>query len=94
MADNTDVEGFLTALRERAPEAPAGMSALVLGAGGAARAVVYALLSAGAARVSRSGTAIRSGPRQLVSDLAAACRGTPLCRAPSSALDGLDRTCS
>jgi shikimate dehydrogenase len=50
-ADNTDVEGFLAALRERAPEAPAGMKALVLGAGGAARAVVYALLEAGAARV-------------------------------------------
>ena len=50
-ADNTDVEGFLTALRERAPEAPAGMRALVLGAGGAGRAVVYALLAARAARV-------------------------------------------
>ena len=50
-ADNTDVPGFLAALRERAPEAPAGMRALVLGAGGAARAVVYALLEAGAARV-------------------------------------------
>jgi shikimate dehydrogenase len=50
-ADNTDVEGFLTALRERNPAAPAGMNALVLGAGGAGRGVVYALLSAGAARV-------------------------------------------
>ena len=50
-ADNTDVEGFLAALRERAPGAPAGLRALVLGAGGAARAVVYALLEAGAARV-------------------------------------------
>ena len=50
-ADNTDVEGFLAALRERMPGAPAGMAALVLGAGGAARAVVYALLEAGAARV-------------------------------------------
>jgi shikimate dehydrogenase len=50
-ADNTDVEGFLDALRERVPDAPAGMRALVLGAGGAARAVVHALLSAGAARV-------------------------------------------
>ena len=50
-ADNTDVEGFLTALREHAPEAPAGMKALVLGAGGAGRAVVYALLEAGAAGV-------------------------------------------
>lgn len=50
-ADNTDVAGFLTALRERAPAAPAGMRALVLGAGGAGRAVVYALLSAGTAAV-------------------------------------------
>jgi shikimate dehydrogenase len=50
-ADNTDVPGFLAALRERAPEAPAGMEALVLGAGGAGRGVVYALLEAGAARV-------------------------------------------
>jgi shikimate dehydrogenase len=49
--DNTDVEGVLAALRERAPGAPAGMRALVLGAGGAARAAVYALLSAGTARV-------------------------------------------
>src|SRR5919198_4613945 len=51
VADNTDAEGFLTALRERAPEAPAGMRALVLGAGGAARAVVYALVREGAAAV-------------------------------------------
>jgi len=50
-ADNTDVEGFLAALREQVPGAPAGMEALVLGAGGAGRAVVYALLSAGAARL-------------------------------------------
>jgi shikimate dehydrogenase len=50
-ADNTDVEGFLTALRERAPEAPSGMRALVLGAGGAGRAVVFALLHADAGEV-------------------------------------------
>jgi shikimate dehydrogenase len=50
--ENTDVAGFLTALQERAPEAPRGMSALVLGAGGAARAVVYGLLEAGAERIS------------------------------------------
>jgi shikimate dehydrogenase len=50
-AHNTDVEGFLGALRERVPEAPAGMEATVLGAGGAARAAVFALLSAKAARV-------------------------------------------
>jgi shikimate dehydrogenase len=50
-AENTDVEGFLAALHERAPHAPAGMETLVLGAGGAARAVVYGLIQAGAARV-------------------------------------------
>jgi shikimate dehydrogenase len=50
-ADNTDVEGFLAALREHVPGAPQGLEATVLGAGGAARAVVYALLQAGASRV-------------------------------------------
>ena len=43
-ADNTDVPGLLEAL----PVDPAGLSALVLGAGGSARAAVYALRSAGA----------------------------------------------
>ena len=43
---NTDVDGFLAALRE-AGFAPAGGRALVLGAGGAARAVVYGLLWSG-----------------------------------------------
>ena len=46
---NTDAEGFVRALREAGgdPEAPA----LVLGAGGAARAVVAALVQAGARQV-------------------------------------------
>ncbi|MFN8159758.1 MAG: shikimate dehydrogenase [Solirubrobacterales bacterium] len=43
-ADNTDAEGFLAAL----PEPPGGVAALVLGAGGAARAVVWALHREGA----------------------------------------------
>ena len=43
-ADNTDGHGFLTAL----PRAPGGGRALVLGAGGAARAVVWALGREGA----------------------------------------------
>ena len=49
-ADNTDGEGFLAALRAGAPgwRAEAG-PALVLGAGGAARAVVDALVREGAA---------------------------------------------
>jgi shikimate dehydrogenase len=43
-ADNTDVTGFLSAL----PESVYDRSALVLGAGGSARAVVYGLRQAGA----------------------------------------------
>jgi shikimate dehydrogenase len=46
-ADNTDVTGLLEAL----PVDPAGLTALVLGAGGAARAAVYGLRRAGAADV-------------------------------------------
>jgi len=47
-ADNTDAEGFLRALDEQAPVDLEGRSALVIGAGGAARAVVHALRSRGA----------------------------------------------
>ena len=43
-ADNTDAAGFMDALGDP----PAGRAALVLGAGGAARAVVWALREAGA----------------------------------------------
>lgn len=43
-ADNTDAPGLIDAL----PFDPAGRSALVLGAGGTARAAVWALLAAGA----------------------------------------------
>jgi shikimate dehydrogenase len=43
-ADNTDAPGLLAAL----PSSPRGERALVLGAGGAARAVVWALLGEGA----------------------------------------------
>jgi shikimate dehydrogenase len=46
-ADNTDVPGLLEAL----PVDPAGMTALVRGAGGAAPAAVYALRAAGASDV-------------------------------------------
>ena len=46
-ADNTDAGGFLDALEN----SPKGRSALVLGAGGAARAVAWALREAGAGEV-------------------------------------------
>ncbi|HXE99141.1 MAG TPA: shikimate dehydrogenase [Solirubrobacterales bacterium] len=44
VAENTDAQGFLESL----PEPPAGKSALVLGAGGSARAVAWALVTEGA----------------------------------------------
>jgi len=47
-AENTDAPGLIAAL----PVAAAGCTALVLGAGGSARAAVYALLDAGARDVS------------------------------------------
>ena len=46
---NTDSPGFLRALTELGGFEPAGKSALVFGAGGAARAIVHALKSAGVA---------------------------------------------
>ena len=48
---NTDITGFLDALRQDGGFDPGGARAVVLGAGGAARAVVYALLQAGAASI-------------------------------------------
>jgi shikimate dehydrogenase len=48
---NTDGPGFLAGLHAAAEFAPAGRSCVVLGAGGAARAVVLALARAGAAEV-------------------------------------------
>ena len=49
---NTDVDGFLRALREDAGFEANGCRALVVGAGGAARAVAVALIEVGAASVS------------------------------------------
>lgn len=48
--DNTDVEGVRAAVAELIGS-PAGARVLLLGAGGAARAVAFAMLEAGAARV-------------------------------------------
>lgn len=49
--DNTDVGGFLDALAHHFGLEPVGARVLVLGAGGAARAVAYACRTAGAAGV-------------------------------------------
>src|SRR4051794_13123967 len=51
VGDSTDGEGFVNALRQDAGVEPAGMRFLVVGAGGAARAVVKAVADAGATEV-------------------------------------------
>ncbi len=63
---NTDAAGFIGALREGGFE-PEGAAALVLGAGGAARAVVHALLSAGCRVAIHNRTAETA--RRLVAEL-------------------------
>jgi shikimate dehydrogenase len=51
-ADNTDGSGFVANLRQHAPQwAPASGPAVVLGAGGGARAVVAALIEVGAPEI-------------------------------------------
>ncbi len=49
---NTDVQGLLTSLRRDAGFDPSGKKAVLLGAGGAAQAVAFALVSAGISKLS------------------------------------------
>ncbi len=65
-ADNTDAPGLIEAIP--AAHHPRGRTALVLGAGGAARAAVYALLQAGAADVAVHNRS-RERAERLVADL-------------------------
>jgi shikimate dehydrogenase len=67
LGHNTDAGGFLTAL-DAAGFRPAGRRALLLGAGGAARAVAYALASAGCQVSIHNRTPQRA--RRLAADLA------------------------
>lgn len=72
---NTDGEGFLRALLEAGMD-PAGKTVLVLGAGGAAKAVVHKLIQGGAAGVvAANRTAARAETlcRQVGSDRLLAC---------------------
>jgi shikimate dehydrogenase len=74
---NTDVVGFLRALRDDAGLDPQGEVVVVLGAGGAARACVAALLDAGAAEVrvanrslaNAEAVAARAGDRVRATDI-------------------------
>lgn len=70
-AENTDAEGFLRSL----PGSPADKRALVLGAGGAARAVVWALLREGAEVEVWNRTELRS--RNLCEELGGRVVGMP-----------------
>lgn len=76
-ADNTDGYGFLANLRQSAPDwRPDAAPALVLGAGGAARAIIVALLDAGVpqirlcnrTRTRAEGLAREFGPNVVVRD--------------------------
>lgn len=71
IGDSTDGEGFVNALRQDAGVEPEGKRFLVVGAGGAARAVVKAVADAGAAevivaarRAERGGTCARLAGRR------------------------------
>ncbi len=50
-ADNTDAHGFVANLDDRAPDWRKGSAAVVIGAGGASRAVLYALIEAGLGKI-------------------------------------------
>jgi shikimate dehydrogenase len=75
LADNTDGPGFLECLRAEGAERLLQREALVLGAGGSARAVVWALLTAGCPRVrvanrsrTRADALVRAAPGRVVSE--------------------------
>lgn len=76
-ADNTDAPGLIAAL----PETVFGRSALVLGAGGSARAAVWALLGAGAADV-----AVWNRTAERAERLCAEIGGRPVRDAPAADL--------
>jgi shikimate dehydrogenase len=80
---NTDAAGFLAALRQAGFE-PAGRQALILGAGGGARAVVYALTQAGCTCLAYNRT--RERARRLVDELSSpATPGAPGVAGPPGA---------
>ena len=71
-ADNTDAIGFLNALKASDVDAARG-PALILGAGGAARAIVHALVRAGAPEIRLSNRSLANAER-LARDLAPRAR--------------------
>ena len=84
---NTDGIGFLRALREGADFEPRGREVLVLGAGGSARGVVYALARAGAAQLFIANRTLERAERlaSLSIDSGVAAQALPLTDAPRAA---------
>lgn len=80
---NTDVGGFLRALRDDGRFDPAGKHAAIAGAGGAARAVVVALIEARAASVAVLNRSLDRAER-LVADVHAFARETRLEALPAT----------
>jgi shikimate dehydrogenase len=74
--ENTDVQGFVRALREEGFD-PTGQDVLIVGAGGAARGVIYGLCGANAASV-RVLNRTPERAQALVDDLAASAGETAL----------------
>ncbi len=83
LGDSTDGEGFLRALAD-ADLDPAGRSVVILGAGGAARAVGAALVGAGA------GVAVAARRTGAAEELAAAVDGVGVTAWPERDLAGID----
>jgi shikimate dehydrogenase len=75
---NTDAPAFLSSLREEAGYDPAGQTAVILGASGAARAAAVALIGAGLARLAVANRTIERAEALLGDLLAAAERDPPL----------------
>ncbi|MCY4115051.1 MAG: shikimate dehydrogenase [Chloroflexi bacterium] len=81
IGDNTDVEGFARALTEHGSFDPSGARAVLVGAGGAGRAVAWALADLGVAHLT-----LANRRRDRADALAAALGGQPL-GVTSSGLD-------
>ncbi len=83
---NTDGIGFLRALREGADFEPRGKDVLVLGAGGSARGVVYALARAGVAQIFIANRTVERAERlaRLSIDSGVAAVGLGLSDAPGA----------
>jgi shikimate dehydrogenase len=99
VGDNTDGAGFVESLRHGVGLDPSGRRCLVVGAGGAARAVVLALAGAGAAEVvvvnrtpeRAAAAAALAGPRGRVGTAADASQADLVVEATPAGMDGVAR---